>query len=306
MDIIAITVSVNYDDILKHLIGQNAQFFKEWVIVTSPDDTATKKLIDDSCLPHITTLYFDKFKYNAVFNKGGALHFAQEYVYNKYDTTSAILILDSDISLPDNFKEIVSGFTLEDDTIYGVSKRVDYHTIEDFLGKKNGHNYNKRIVYKDIVGFFQLYKLDPKYIYTNSFSCAACDIIFSRLFPNIKYVELPIIHLGKEEINWNGRDKEVDNIYTNKCKSPQCAYLISTIINITIRKKIGPYCCHACRTKTGFHGKHCQKILKSIAQDTVESVQDTVESVRDTIESVTNTIESVQDTVDVALTTKRT
>ena len=40
MHIIAITVSVNYDDILKYIIKQNAQFFKEWVIVTSPDDTS--------------------------------------------------------------------------------------------------------------------------------------------------------------------------------------------------------------------------------------------------------------------------
>ena len=45
MDIIALSVSVNYDDILKHLIEQNSKFFLKWFIITSPEDTKTIELI---------------------------------------------------------------------------------------------------------------------------------------------------------------------------------------------------------------------------------------------------------------------
>ena len=40
-DIIAITVSTNYEDILKIIIPQNAKFFKKWIIITKVDDIKT-------------------------------------------------------------------------------------------------------------------------------------------------------------------------------------------------------------------------------------------------------------------------
>jgi len=51
MDIIAITVSVNYSDILKHMIDQNSKFFKVWYIVTSPEDKETVRLIEEKNIP---------------------------------------------------------------------------------------------------------------------------------------------------------------------------------------------------------------------------------------------------------------
>jgi hypothetical protein len=247
-------------------------FFKEWVIVTSPDDQATIDLINEACLSNITVLYFDKFTHNAAFNKGGALVFGQEYVINKYkDTqpTNCILILDSDIFISNNFKDVLSGFTPEDDTIYGVSKRVDYHSLEDFLNNKNGSVYDKAkksiIVKKSIIGYFQLYKLNSKYKYSNSFSCAECDLFFfCDLFPFKRRLDLSVSHLGAKDINWNGRDKRLDNIYTNtnKCKTPFCKYLINT----NISRNIGPYCCYRCKNKRRGHGTLCEKIFDSQSQ----------------------------------------
>jgi len=252
MHIIAITVSVNYDDILTHTIKQNARFFSEWVIVTSNKDQATKAVIKKSGLSNITILYFNKFKINAFFNKGGAILFAQNYLLKKYNNKSPnVLLLDSDIILPDNFKDVVSGFTLENDTIYGVSNRYDYHSFFDFLNDKKGNTYWHTT---EIVGFFQLYKLSPKYKYRDSVDCGGCDSDFRVLFPKSELLNLSVSHLGKDSINWRGRDKNVDNIFS-KCLSKGCRYFINTDIS----KKIGLYCCNRCKNGLKDHGYWCQK-----------------------------------------------
>jgi hypothetical protein len=254
MDIIAITVSVNYDDILKHVIGQNAPFFKEWVIITSPEDEGTKAVINDAKLPNITTLYFDRFKHNAAFNKGGAIRFAQQYVYNKYKkaaSNTSILILDSDIAIPNNFNDLISGFIPENDAIYGVRERFDYNTLEDFLKQRKGELY---IFGHKIVGFFQLYKLNTKYKYDDSNDCGRVDNIFRDKFPHQKRLEISLSHLGRNSINWYGRDKKADDIFS-KCRSHNCNYMMNTDIS----KNMGPYCCGMCKRGELDHGPWCQK-----------------------------------------------
>ena len=96
MDIIAISVCVNYSDILKHMLDQNSKFFKVWYIITSPKDTDTIRLIEEKNISNIQLLLYTDFYKNAKFNKGGAIKFAQEYI-NIYHKSANILILDSDI-----------------------------------------------------------------------------------------------------------------------------------------------------------------------------------------------------------------
>ena len=76
MDIIAITISVNYDDILIHMLKQNSQFLKTWYIVTSPTDKDTINIITNANIPNIKMLFYNDFWKNASFNKGGAIRFA--------------------------------------------------------------------------------------------------------------------------------------------------------------------------------------------------------------------------------------
>ena len=81
MDILAITVCVHYDDILAHMLEQNAKFLHTWFIVTSPDDTKTIRLIEASGKSNIKLLvYTDFHKNKAKFNFGGARAFAQNYI----------------------------------------------------------------------------------------------------------------------------------------------------------------------------------------------------------------------------------
>lgn len=255
MDIIGITISVNYDDILNYIIRQNTKFLKEWVIVTSTDDKATISLINEAKLNNITILYFDDFKRDAVFNKGGALRFGQEYIIKKYKKRKniAVLILDSDIYLPDRFQKIITNLDIKEDTIYGCPIRHDYHKIGDFLKSINKHiDYNGEA----IIGFFQLYKLSDKYKYNNSYNCSSCDNDFTGLFSNRYFIEkLSVSHLGRAFINWDGRNKTEDDIRDPpKCKSNGCQYYIHS----DKTNNGGNYCCSGC-VRRGIHGPLCEK-----------------------------------------------
>ena len=201
MDIIALTICVNYSDILKHLLEQNAKLLKTWYIVTSPDDKETVKLIHESKLPNVRVLFYTKFYLNAKFNKGGAVRFAQEFINGCYSNAN-VLILDADILLPSNFKEVLPA-VLANNTLYGVTRRTDYWTLHDFINKTSPHKYAPGDTFP---GFFQLYKQNPKYLYKNSNNCAKCDDEFRELFANNKInLDISVDHLGQEGVNWNGR-----------------------------------------------------------------------------------------------------
>jgi len=202
-EIICITVCVNYSDILKHVIDQNLKFFKKWYIVSSTDDTETHDLVKKMNSSNLCLLiYNDFYKNNSKFNKGGAVKFAQTYVSNHHSEEEVnILILDSDIFLPDDFISTIPE-KLEDDTLYGTEERLDYWTLSDYNKNENPHvhRWGSRQV-----GFFQLYK-QCSYTYEDSYNCSTCDMLFKNKFnTKINLKNLSVKHLGKEGVNWDGR-----------------------------------------------------------------------------------------------------
>jgi len=197
MDIIAITVCVNYHDILSHMLT-NSKFFSKWYIVTCSKD-ATIELIKNSGLNIEILLYPDFYK-KATFNKGGAVRFAQQHV-EKIHKSCNLLLLDADICLPDDFMSKLPAM-LNADTLYGVSGRLDYWTLEDYKNKKNPRPY---VHGSKCVGFFQLYKQSSKYMYKDSQNCSECDDEFIKLFKKKENLKFSVSHLGKEKVNWDGR-----------------------------------------------------------------------------------------------------
>jgi hypothetical protein len=201
MEIIAISVCHCYDDILKYMLKQNAKFFKMWYIVTSNDDIGTIELIQKSGLTNIEILYFNDFFNESRFNKGGALLFAQNYVYQTY-TDANVLILDADIYLPDSFATALPT-SLEPMTLYRVKERWDYDNVQDFLeSTTNRTHYGHTWLF---VEFFQLYKQDERYKYFKSNDCAGCDNDFRELFHLRNVIEVEVKHLGGTCVNWFGR-----------------------------------------------------------------------------------------------------
>lgn len=201
VEIICITICVNYSDILKHVIHQNSKFFKKWYIVTSLDDTETYNLVKKVNNSNICILTYSDFKKNNLtFNKGGAIKFAQTHV-NNHHSDSNILILDSDICLSDDFISTIPE-KLEDNTLYGSSERLDYWTLSDYIKNQNPHVYEYG---SQLVGYFQLYK-QCSYTYEDSNNCSECDLLFRDMFTTKTNLEkLSVKHLGKDKVNWDGR-----------------------------------------------------------------------------------------------------
>ena len=200
MDIIAITICVNYDDIFKYMLQQNLKFFKKWYVVTKIEDTATINLINELNNTTIEILYYNDFYTNTIFNKGGALLFAQEYI-DKHYTDANILILDADIFLPDDFTKRLP-MILKQDTLYGTSERLDYNSISELINNIKPFTYGHG---DKFAGFFQMYK-QCSYRYQNSQHCGHCDIHFRDKFSKKYKLNLSVKHLGINWVNWNGRD----------------------------------------------------------------------------------------------------
>lgn len=200
LDLFAITIAVNYNDIFKHMLGPNSKFFKRWFIVTSPDDKQTISLIKSLRKHNVKLLIYNDFYIKgSKFNKGGALKFAQEFVYSKFCNTN-MLILDADILLPPDFMQRLPK-TLDDNVLYGVSERLDYWSIEDYNNNKNPHRHPFS---KQFIGFFQLYKQSSKYKYQQSFNCSDCDMKFKDMFTKKILLDLSVKHLGRKQDNWDG------------------------------------------------------------------------------------------------------
>ena len=199
-------------DILKIIIPQNARFFKKWIIITKADDIKTINVVKESNYKNIELLFYDFHLIDGkktIFNKGGAIKHGQQHVYKNQDyVNSIILILDSDIYLPDNFATIVNKINIENDKLFGSSKRRDYWSEENF--KKNIVDFDY-IYSRHILGYFQLYKFNPTYLYNNSTDCSTCDKMFTFAFKRLIIIEnLEVKHLGKAYINWKGRVSHKD------------------------------------------------------------------------------------------------
>jgi hypothetical protein len=199
--LVAITVSTNYEDILSIILPQNNKFFEKWYIVTRRDDTKTLQVIADSKCTNIEVLFFDFFADGKRFNKGGAIKMAQ---LKLHDFLGNVLLLDSDIYLPDNFVEIYQALRIEQDTLYGASGRNDYHSFHNFRHKIVDRVFDKPD--ELFQGYFQLYANNSAHLYKNSYNCAECDLEFQTLFK--KKMPIPgfyASHLGHNAVHWNGR-----------------------------------------------------------------------------------------------------
>lgn len=209
--LICITVSTKYDDILKICLPHNAQFFDKWYIITDRNDNPTINLIRSFDRTNIEILFFDFYHGGVRFNKGGAIRMGQLHVEANHPNCN-ILLLDSDIYLPDNFSSIMENIIIEENTLYGVEKRIDYYFLKNFRHNKPSREYN---LSKEFVGFFQLYNSSHrnKYLYEDSYNCAICDNKFVELFDcsqRIIIEGLHVKHLGRPEINWDSRRNRND------------------------------------------------------------------------------------------------
>jgi hypothetical protein len=207
---IAITVSTNYDDLLNIIIPQNYTFFEKWYIITDENDKDTINVINKYNYDNIYILFYNFYENNKIFNKGGAIRYCQKEIISNLNYNGAVLILDSDIFLPNNFVEIVNANVINDDAIYGTNKRYDFYSYANFKNNIIDYDYPWS---KEFQGYFQLYKYDKNKLYDESNNCTVCDTQFLKYFKekNILHA-LSVSHLGRNCVNWNKRVDRTDFI----------------------------------------------------------------------------------------------
>ena len=196
-----ITTSTKYDDILKIIMPQNYRFFDKWYIVTDFTDQKTIDVIKEYNYPNVEMILFDFTKDGRIFNKGGAIRMVQQMI----PTGKTVLLLDSDIYLPDNFLEVLP--PLEHDKLYSSDQRQYFYSYSSFMNNKPD-----RIDRNYFFGFFQLYTQSPERLYEESKDASHCDNQFKWAFYNnpeeiyqVRIYNLELKHLGGSS-HWFGRN----------------------------------------------------------------------------------------------------
>jgi hypothetical protein len=242
LDIVALTVCVNYEDYLSLTLPLNRAFFASYKIIT---DFANAKKLETLAKENnseliVTDSFYDD---NAPFNKGKAINHALKKLRpEKRD--GWVCHLDADIILPKNFENLINACPLNTRAIYGCARYYcpkKPKELEKCLerntdptkwrkGKSPGHYYignskkwqpkiPKRWMIRVPIGFFQLFNLNMGFEYPEHVPHAGdSDIYFAcqwekhEHLDNIHAVHLPVLK-GQSKDNWNGRKTPtLDNI----------------------------------------------------------------------------------------------
>lgn len=229
----AVTVCVGYADFLAVTLPRNDPLFDRWVIVTTPEDTATRELCRRYGKIPVVTREF--YRDNNPFNKARGINKGLDQLSH----TGWVLHLDADILLPPAFRRVVRDADLDPMVLYGCD-RVMIRNYADWQRLQGSgylqHDYHCRVNFPaglDVgcrwandqygycpIGFFQmwhssadLYRGAHLRPYPTSHNDAArADVQFAIQWDRRHRALLPevvAVHLESEPArlgaNWRGR-----------------------------------------------------------------------------------------------------
>ena len=212
------------------------------------------KPVDKKPTPHQSKVIKKLQEKGLIFDKGGAIRQVQKYhlpneVCREDDL---VLLIDSDIVLPDDILKNIIGAKYDVDTIYG-SKRQDYMFHRDFTEKKDGIRYE---TYEG-AGYFQLYKRSSNKICKRTYDCGWVDLEFKKQFKKSKiFQNFYASHLGLPDMNWEGKTTECylfDDEIEDYCHRNNIDYTDDDSVNLSnIRIKMEANRLHRLQSKVGF------------------------------------------------------
>lgn len=192
----ATTICINYSDYFAHCIESNKKSIDRWIVVTEAWDVDTIRLCEKNGLEVVFSER--KTANGGAFNRGCLVN--DGLALMKKD--GWILILDSDIVLPPDFKDKITdadcGF------LCGV-RRAIYPTFEDWENRTpervEGHLYG--------YGYLQLFHgptwPDKKYAEDCPDAGTSDNIFRNKTGWPIKCLDVTAAHLGPAFTNWSGR-----------------------------------------------------------------------------------------------------
>lgn len=201
----AITVSVDYADLLAITLPRNAPRFSEVVVVTSPADRATQRLCEEvpGVRCHVTEAFYAGE--GAVFRKWAAL----EEGLALLGRDGWIWVLDADILLPQRFR--VDAFNFCRGNLYGPRRRM----------LRNPAEYSDELDWRtlpvapdrEFAGYCQIFNARdphlgaPPWYQTGWLHAGGGDSFFARCWPEVRRIrpQFEVLHLGEDGKNWCGR-----------------------------------------------------------------------------------------------------
>jgi hypothetical protein len=220
----AITVCVNYGDFLAHTLPHNRKHFSNYIVVTSTSDSFTKRVCDFYEVKCFQTDIF--YQNNDVFNKGKGINAAIKHL----NLDRWVLHLDADIYLFPNFKTILKGANLDEQSLYSVD-RLMCNSYEDWLkflsnplttynGVTEKFKIGTRLINQDDMGYlplgyFQLWHPQRSGVHKyceNHGKADYTDLKFSKQWSRDKrklIADMFVVHLDSQKSpmgeNWSGR-----------------------------------------------------------------------------------------------------
>ena len=233
--ITALLVSVNYSDYLEVALPYNTKQFDEIIVLTIESDKECQDLC--SKYSNVKCLVFpDEIlkKNGKTFNKGAIINKGFEHL-NEIGYSDWLVMTDSDIVFPENFKELMTSKEKDPNILYGMKRRHSFY-LKQFKRYMRNKNMQPKERFNDcFMGYCQIfiYK-DNKLKYDENCNAEDSDIIFLTNFseefkrhmsnrsveengerPHDKIINIDnfvllseddfVIHLGEPFKNWKGR-----------------------------------------------------------------------------------------------------
>ena len=193
------------------------RFFDKCYIVTDSKDKETLELCKDINSEKISLICTDSFySHDAPFAKANGYNDAFQYV----NQNSWTVLWDADMIIGNSFSKTLPDIdTLDQSKMYAPKNK--YHVQHDFEEAGNCHFGPSCAGFFQLFHFSQLIKIGGHPSTTGN--CSGDDNLFSRCFPGIEWIDLPMFHLGPrsadgvENHNWEGR------------KSPPCPFTLGEV-----------------------------------------------------------------------------
>lgn len=221
MHLTALLACVNYADFLRRTIASQRAAVDELIVVSAPNDTATR----DACAGHDVVLLTTDAWWckGAPFSKGAGLNVGMEYLRKR--PRDWILSLDADIYLPPESYDYLHDTPLLQPVLYSA-QRFMARTPQEFAqylstgsglplqplpqvrhARVWGHRPTANPA--GLQGYFQLWHITrgPERFLEKP-TAAGYDVEFGLRWADALREVLPdyqVVHLGEERVNWAGR-----------------------------------------------------------------------------------------------------
>jgi hypothetical protein len=203
----ALTVSVDFTDLLSLVIPYNRHHFEDWLVVASWSDNATASLCEKYGVRVYRTDAF--YKDGAVFNKFRAMEEGLDY-YGRYGW---LVLLDSDVLWP----QVLPPIDWEAGNLYTPRRRMLHDVTvlnrESIPPESAWSQYPLHPQAIEWAGYSQIFHAsdpvlgDPPWHETNWSHCGGADSFFQYKWPVDRKIRPPfeVLHLGPAGANWCGR-----------------------------------------------------------------------------------------------------